>query len=168
MMSLHDDALLQSGRPGPTPSGACESKLANAQSPWNSPSEGQSTFGSPRARLGVPIVWSHVCNRKCAGDGWSSRAADAILHGCIPVVLMDNVRVPFETIIDWSLFSIRIAEVSQALHSLSDPGMLGSQMFCDMTTLLCVGCCLSPKAPNATPWYGQFRMSRTGLHQQVQ
>lgn len=27
-----------------------------------------------------------------AGDGWSSRAEDAILHGCIPLVIMDDVH----------------------------------------------------------------------------
>ena len=44
------------------------------------------------------------------GDGWSSRAEDAILHGCIPVVIMDNVHAVFESILDWDLFSIRIKE----------------------------------------------------------
>ncbi len=35
---------------------------------------------------------------------------DAILHGCIPVVVMDNVSEVFETILDWAQFSIRIPE----------------------------------------------------------
>ncbi|KAK9858864.1 hypothetical protein WJX84_006175 [Apatococcus fuscideae] len=48
------------------------------------------------------------------GDGWSSRAADAILHGCIPVVIMDDVHASFETIFDWSQFSLRIAEADIA------------------------------------------------------
>jgi len=46
------------------------------------------------------------------GDGYSSRAADSILNGCIPVVVMDEVDAVFETILDWELFSIRVPEVS--------------------------------------------------------
>ena len=26
------------------------------------------------------------------GDGWSARAEDSVLHGCVPVVIMDQVR----------------------------------------------------------------------------
>ena len=26
-----------------------------------------------------------------AGDGWSARVEDAVLHGCIPLIIMDNV-----------------------------------------------------------------------------
>ncbi|GAX85342.1 hypothetical protein CEUSTIGMA_g12759.t1 [Chlamydomonas eustigma] len=44
------------------------------------------------------------------GDGWSARAEDAILHGCIPVVIMDGVHVVYESILDWSSFSVRIPE----------------------------------------------------------
>jgi hypothetical protein len=46
----------------------------------------------------------------CAGDGWSPRAEDAILHGCIPVVVMDQVHGVFESIIDWDAFSVRVTE----------------------------------------------------------
>jgi hypothetical protein len=48
------------------------------------------------------------------GDGWSSRAEDSILHGCIPVVIMDGVHSLFEGILDWSAFSIRIAEADMS------------------------------------------------------
>ena len=47
-----------------------------------------------------------------AGDGFSTRAEDAILHGCIPVVIMDNVDPVFATILDWDSFSVRVKEVS--------------------------------------------------------
>eukprot|EP00955_Chlamydomonas_euryale_P066949 359700-Chlamydomonas_euryale.AAC.1 len=46
----------------------------------------------------------------CSGDGWSSRAEDAVLHGCIPVVVMDRVHAVFESLLDWDLFSVRVAE----------------------------------------------------------
>jgi hypothetical protein len=35
---------------------------------------------------------------------------DAILHGCIPVIIMDSVHLPFETILDYDSFTIRIDE----------------------------------------------------------
>ncbi|KAL4425253.1 hypothetical protein ABPG75_009269 [Micractinium tetrahymenae] len=44
------------------------------------------------------------------GDGWSARMDDATLHGCIPVVTMDEVDVSFESIIDLSAFTVPIAE----------------------------------------------------------
>ena len=44
------------------------------------------------------------------GDGWSARAEDSVLHGCVPVIIMDGVHVVFETILNWSSFSIRIPE----------------------------------------------------------
>ncbi|KAK9846201.1 hypothetical protein WJX84_000412 [Apatococcus fuscideae] len=51
---------------------------------------------------------------RAAGDGWSSRVEDASLHGCIPVVIMDNVHPPFETLLPWDLFSLHIAEADVA------------------------------------------------------
>ena len=35
-----------------------------------------------------------------AGDGWSARMDDATLHGCIPVIIMDEVDVSFESVVD--------------------------------------------------------------------
>ncbi|GAX76857.1 hypothetical protein CEUSTIGMA_g4303.t1 [Chlamydomonas eustigma] len=46
------------------------------------------------------------------GDGWSARAEDAVLHGCIPLIIMDNVHTIFETMLDWDAFSIRVREFS--------------------------------------------------------
>ncbi|GAX85634.1 hypothetical protein CEUSTIGMA_g13049.t1 [Chlamydomonas eustigma] len=46
------------------------------------------------------------------GDGWSSRFEEAILHGCIPVIIMDNVSVPFEGVLDTDTFSIRITQAN--------------------------------------------------------
>ena len=57
-----------------------------------------------------------VCPEQCqslysllTGDGWSGRAEDAVLHGCVPVVIMDGVHVVFESALDWPSFSVRIA-----------------------------------------------------------
>eukprot|EP00798_Chlamydomonas_sp_ICE-L_P006523 gene6523-3163_t len=46
------------------------------------------------------------------GDGWSARAEDCILHGSVPVVIMDEVHAVYESILDWDQFSIRISEAS--------------------------------------------------------
>ena len=35
---------------------------------------------------------------------------DATLHGCIPVIIMDEVDVSFESIIDLSAFTVRIPQ----------------------------------------------------------
>ncbi|GFR40871.1 hypothetical protein Agub_g1522 [Astrephomene gubernaculifera] len=45
-----------------------------------------------------------------AGDGWSARLEDAVLHGCIPVIICDNVHVVFESILDIDSFAVRIPE----------------------------------------------------------
>ena len=52
------------------------------------------------------------------GDGFSRRAEDSILHGCIPVIIMDDVDEKFSTVVDYSKFSVRIAEkdVAKARH----------------------------------------------------
>jgi hypothetical protein len=44
------------------------------------------------------------------GDGWSARAEDAILHGCVPILVMDDVNAIFEPELDWPSFSVRIKE----------------------------------------------------------
>ncbi|RMZ55166.1 hypothetical protein APUTEX25_005444 [Auxenochlorella protothecoides] len=41
-------------------------------------------------------------------DGWTSRYEDAILHGCIPVAIMDNVKPILSNIIDEADVSIRV------------------------------------------------------------
>ncbi|KAG2501893.1 hypothetical protein HYH03_000391 [Edaphochlamys debaryana] len=52
------------------------------------------------------------------GDGWSPRAEDAILHGCVPLIVMDEVHAVYESILDYDSFSIRIRE--SALEAVPD------------------------------------------------
>ena len=42
------------------------------------------------------------------GWGWSGRMEDAVLHGCIPVILQDGVHTPWESVLDTSTFALRI------------------------------------------------------------
>jgi hypothetical protein len=44
------------------------------------------------------------------GDGWSARAEDAILHGCVPIILQDGVHAPLESVLDYAAFSVRVPE----------------------------------------------------------
>lgn len=43
-------------------------------------------------------------------DGFSPQLEDAVLHGCIPVIIQDGIHLPFESFLDFNDFSIRIAE----------------------------------------------------------
>lgn len=43
------------------------------------------------------------------GGGWGSRLAICILHGSIPVIVMDNTTLPLERVLDYSDFSLRVA-----------------------------------------------------------
>lgn len=49
------------------------------------------------------------------GDGWSSRFEDSIVHGCIPVVIMDNVDPTLSGVLDIEEFSIRIKQKDMAM-----------------------------------------------------
>ena len=44
------------------------------------------------------------------GDGWSSRLDDAVRHGCIPVVIMDGVRMPWEEELRFGAYGMRIGQ----------------------------------------------------------
>lgn len=48
------------------------------------------------------------------GEGWSARLEDSILHGCIPVIIQDNITMAFETVLDFTSFSLRIPEADMA------------------------------------------------------
>ncbi|KAL4452535.1 hypothetical protein ABPG75_008197 [Micractinium tetrahymenae] len=44
------------------------------------------------------------------GHGWSARMDDATLNGCLPVIIMDDVVVSFDSVVDLSAFTVRIAQ----------------------------------------------------------
>ncbi len=78
-----------------------------------------------------PLVEECPCH---AGDGFSPRAEDAILHGCLPVVIMDDVDPIFASILDWESFSVRIPEVGTSL-SLCRGHVIG--MLAEVHTACC-------------------------------
>ncbi|XP_050227450.1 uncharacterized protein LOC126677057 [Mercurialis annua] len=44
------------------------------------------------------------------GDGWSGRMEDSVLQGCIPVVIQDGIFLPYENILNYESFAVRIRE----------------------------------------------------------
>jgi len=44
------------------------------------------------------------------GDGWSGGISSAIFAGCVPVIVMDGIELPFENVLNYAAFSVRIAE----------------------------------------------------------
>ncbi|KAF8398413.1 hypothetical protein HHK36_017340 [Tetracentron sinense] len=44
------------------------------------------------------------------GDGWSGRMEDSILQGCIPVVIQDGIFLPYENVLNYESFAVRIRE----------------------------------------------------------
>jgi len=51
------------------------------------------------------------------------RLFDALAAGCIPIILSDNISLPFNSLVTWSSFSIQLPEaafVSEAMQMLAD------------------------------------------------
>ncbi|KAJ0961168.1 hypothetical protein J5N97_000852 [Dioscorea zingiberensis] len=44
------------------------------------------------------------------GDGWSGRMEDSILNGCIPVIIQDGIFLPYENVLNYNNFAVRIQE----------------------------------------------------------
>lgn len=68
---------------------------------------------------------SQFCIVPPGGDGWSSRVDDAVRHGCIPVILIDNVHLPFESVLRYDAFALRVPEadvpkLDQILRAIPD------------------------------------------------
>jgi hypothetical protein len=62
------------------------------------------------ARYSHDLRSSQFCIVPPGGDGWSSRVDDAVRHGCIPVIVMDNVHLPFESVLRYEAFALRVPE----------------------------------------------------------
>jgi hypothetical protein len=55
-----------------------------------------------------------------AEDGFSKRVVEAAAFGCIPVIVQDGTEMPFEEVLPYDQFSVR---VSEKVRSLSHPGV---------------------------------------------
>ncbi|PSC68519.1 exostosin-like glycosyltransferase [Micractinium conductrix] len=59
------------------------------------------------------------------GDGWASRFDDAVVHGCIPVVIQDEIEQAWHGVLDLDSYTVRIAEkdmerVPEILEAISE------------------------------------------------
>jgi len=44
------------------------------------------------------------------GDGWSGRMEDSMLQGCIPVIIQDGIFLPYENVLNYNSFAVRVQE----------------------------------------------------------
>ncbi|KAJ9526662.1 hypothetical protein QJQ45_017584 [Haematococcus lacustris] len=58
----------------------------------------------------LPRVWLAGRMQVAPGDGYSARMEDAALNGCIPVIIQDGVHVEFETLLNFTQFTVRVLE----------------------------------------------------------
>ncbi|EIE25250.1 hypothetical protein COCSUDRAFT_40557 [Coccomyxa subellipsoidea C-169] len=52
------------------------------------------------------------------GAGWGVRLKLALMHGCIPVIIADNVQMPFEDVLPYQDFAVHVRE--HALYRLPE------------------------------------------------
>ncbi|KAK3266060.1 hypothetical protein CYMTET_25293 [Cymbomonas tetramitiformis] len=45
-----------------------------------------------------------------AGDGWAHFMTQAVLHGCVPVIIQDGILQPWEEILPYQNFTVRVSE----------------------------------------------------------
>jgi len=72
--------------------------------------DGWRLVGNRGGDYGRDLSTSEFCIVPPGGDGWSSRVDDAVRHGCIAVIIMDNVHMPFESLLQYDRFTLRVAE----------------------------------------------------------
>ena len=65
-------------------------------------------------------------------EGWSLRLYRAISAGCIPVIVADNVELPFVQLVDYSKFSVKILEkdslaLPKLLNEIKEERIRGKQ-----------------------------------------
>lgn len=45
-----------------------------------------------------------------SGGGWGTRLAEALAAGCVPVVVVDDVRQPGEEVLPYGDFAVRVSQ----------------------------------------------------------
>ncbi|PWA89067.1 exostosin-like protein [Artemisia annua] len=56
------------------------------------------------------IVRSVFCLCPLGWAPWSPRLVESVALGCVPVIIADGIRLPFESVVPWSNISITVAE----------------------------------------------------------
>eukprot|EP00947_MAST-08B_sp_MAST-8B-sp1_P003430 g3430.t1 len=57
---------------------------------------------------GYSKLYSHGVRQGFAP--WSRRLFDSVMMGCIPVIIADNIELPFEQFLDYRSFTVKVAE----------------------------------------------------------
>ena len=52
---------------------------------------------------------------------WNFRLFESILLGCIPVIIADNIELPFENQLDYRSFSVKVSSLLKAEAELGLP-----------------------------------------------
>ena len=53
---------------------------------------------------------TQFCLHTRGTTGWATRLADMLYAGCIPVIMIDDTIHPYETLLDYRKFSVRVHE----------------------------------------------------------
>jgi hypothetical protein len=80
--------------------------------------------GSSHASYGSDLAHSQFCLAP-SGAGWGIRLAEVMVEGCIPVIVQDNVTQPWEEMLPYDRFSLRVKEADlptlpQALRAIDE------------------------------------------------
>jgi hypothetical protein len=76
------------------------------------------------------------------GWGWGIRLTQMVLLGCVPVVIQPHVFQPFEDVLDYDAFSVRLprwVKAGCAVHCAADTA--GAACWCGWCCLLCCRYC---------------------------
>jgi len=65
------------------------------------------SIGSPVSDYAGVMGNSKFCLCPKGASSYTSRVFEALFAGCVPVLLSDDVRLPFDDVVDWAGFSIR-------------------------------------------------------------
>lgn len=58
----------------------------------------------------LDLLRSTFCLCPLGWAPWSPRIVEAVAYGCVPVIIADNIRLPYSHAIDWSNMSLNIRE----------------------------------------------------------
>ena len=72
--------------------------------------ERDGTGGLPRDQYMAKLRRSNFCLAPAGFAPWSRRLYEVMIEGCIPVIIADDIVLPFSAQLRWESFSIRVAE----------------------------------------------------------
>lgn len=65
------------------------------------------SLGGPVSHYALIMGNTQFCLCPKGSSSYTSRVFEALFAGCVPVLLSDDVRLPFDHVVDWAEFSIR-------------------------------------------------------------